>query len=77
MTQDKWISVDLRMPNIDCEDVLVCDKKGNIGIGFTFSTCALGDEENFVIHLTAYESFIDKKNITHWQPLPAPPGETP
>lgn len=60
-TNDKWISVDERLPGEENSDVLV------VIDGKTKIANYIWDKDCFARH----GSMID--NVTHWQPLPAPP----
>lgn len=60
MLAQEWISVDDRLPN--CQDrFLVRGHAGYVGIDWLYDVDS---------------GFPERKQITHWQPLPAPPKET-
>lgn len=57
-----WISVDERLPE-EMQRVLFCSKEGFISVAtFIISFCC--DDE----------SIFSADKVTHWQPLPLPPG---
>lgn len=71
----KWISVEERLPD-NCDDVLAVVYGGDENITFdaAVESAVYDDELGEWILL----SFLEMQNIrvTHWMPLPEPPGET-
>ncbi len=60
-----WISVDERLPD-HCEKILVCDTSQNISTGVYYVYSTGGGDFCTPIRI--------KEQITHWMPLPEPPG---
>lgn len=68
--QSPWISIRKMLPNKD-QDVIMCDKYGNIFIGCI--KFVIGERN--MMYLETYRRIGDVKieDITHWMHIPQPP----
>ena len=70
LEQDRWISVEERLPN-KYEEVLICtDEYGKSLMGFATTAIWEGN-----IWLEAWTKKETIWAVTHWRPLPEPPKE--
>ena len=78
----EWISVGDHLPEPQTEEVLVLDENGNI-YNTQYESC-IDDGCKFGHYCSFYNpdtlgwertEWIPNEGITHWMPLPEPPGE--
>lgn len=76
--QNEWVSVEKRLPELPEKDwcskmVISCDKNGHVAPMIWERAQVRGKMiERWKYH---WDRIYDGAGITHWMPLPAPPGE--
>lgn len=76
--QNEWVSVEERLPELSEKDwcskmVISCDKNGHVAPMIWERAQVRGKMiERWKYH---WDRIYDGAGITHWMPLPAPPGE--
>ena len=76
--QNEWVSVEERLPELPEKDwcskmVISCDKNGHVAPMIWERAQVRGKMiERWKYH---WDRIYDGAGITHWMPLPAPPGE--
>lgn len=76
--QNEWVSVEKRLPELPEKDwcskmVISCDKNGHVAPMILERAQVRGKMiERWKYH---WDRIYDGAGITHWMPLPAPPGE--